>query len=300
MIHKKTDSGFALMDRRPRHRRGLFAWARRKPRARAVSAVGSLIVLLTLPAFASAQVDFLFADPPPRPPRNADGTIDFGGDGYWELPFLEDLRLGMPVDSVVPFLPWSAALFEYHRVTYGKYDPELRCLPPGVAPRAMAGPYPARFIYQERPRRIVVLYEGGNRIWRTIHMDGRDFPAPEALNPTYQGYSIGHWEGDTLVVETRGYNERTWLDYAGHPHTNQLVTIERIQRPDRYTMDYEATIADPGAYSETWTTSWSIPFVEDAETFEYICQENAEFLFELTDDFGQPLLEATPAASVEP
>ena len=104
---------------------------------------------------------------------------------------------------------------------------------------------------------------------------------------------MGHWEGDTLVIETRGYNERTWLDFAGHVHTGQLVTIERIRRPDLYTMEYEATILDPGAYTAPWTIGWTIRFEENPYTFEYICQENVQYLLEMRDDFGEPFFERT-------
>lgn len=260
-------------------------------------AIATLIVLWLVPASASAQVDFLFADPPPPPPRLPDGTIDLGGNGYWVFPFVDDFTLALRDGiSELPFLPWSEALYGYHQSNYGKYDPELRCLPPGVAPRAMASPYPAQFIHQEEPARIVVLYEGGGRIWRIIHLDGRSFPAGDLLNPTYQGYSIGHWEGDTLVVETRGYNEKTWLDYVGHVHTDRLVTVERFRRPDLYRMEYEATIIDPGAYSAPWTVGWTIDHVEDEETFEDICQENVQYLLQMEDDFGEPLFESTPGA----
>src|SRR5690606_28819988 len=118
-----------------------------------------------------------------------------------------------------PFMPWSRALYDYHQANSSKYDPEGFCLPPGVAPRAMATPYPAEIVQQPERQRIIVIYEGGAHVWRMVYMDGREFPEGDALNPTYQGYSIGRWEGDTLVIETRGYNEKTWLDFAGHPHT---------------------------------------------------------------------------------
>ena len=96
---------------------------------------------------------------------------------------------------------------------------------------------------------IIVIFEGGAHVWREIHMDGRPLPKREELNPTYFGYSVGRWDGDTLVVETTGFNEKTWLNFNGAMHTDELRTVERITRPNRETLHYEATITDPGAYS---------------------------------------------------
>jgi hypothetical protein len=150
-------------------------------------------------------------------------------------------------------------------------------------------PYPAEFIQQ--PDRIVVIFEGGAHVWREIHMDGRPLPNPEELNPTYFGYSVGRWEGDTLVIEAVGFNEKTWLNFGGYMHTDELRTIERITRPNNDTLHYEATLIDPGAYSEPWTIAWDIPWSEGAELAEYICQENNQFLIDLKDDFGNPFFE---------
>ena len=126
------------------------------------------------------------------------------------------------------------------------YDPQGFCLPPG-GPRMFGTPYPSEFI-QDRDR-IVVIFEGGAHVWREIHMDGRPLPKREELNPTYFGYSVGRWDGDTLVVETTGFNEKTWLNFNGAMHTDELHTVERISRPNRDTLHYEATITDPGAYT---------------------------------------------------
>jgi hypothetical protein len=91
---------------------------------------------------------------------------------------------------------------------------------------------------------------------------------------TYLGDGIGHWEGDTLVVDVTGFNDHTWLDAAGHPHTEQLHVIERYTRTDEDTLHYQATIDDPGAYSKPWTTGWNIKWHGGWQPYEYICQEN--------------------------
>jgi hypothetical protein len=104
-------------------------------------------------------------------------------------------------------------------------------------------------------------------------MDGRKFP--EDMNPTWLGYSIGHWEdNDTLVVESRGFNGRTWLDYVGHPSSEQLHVVEKYRRPDYNTLAYEATIADPVMYTRPWTTSFKVPWREGWDLLEYVCLEN--------------------------
>jgi hypothetical protein len=93
------------------------------------------------------------------------------------------------------------------------------------------------------------------------------------VEPTYFGHSIGHWDGDTLVVDTVGYNENFWMNRDGMPHTDQLHTIERIRRPDFDTLDYTVTVDDPGAYTAEWTSGYTLGW-EKGELFEYMCQEN--------------------------
>ena len=227
------------------------------------------------------------ADSPPTP-RLADGTVDLGGNGIWNLWWVTDFGRQLVGREDVPFLPWTQAMFDYNKANNVAYDPQGFCLPPG-GPRAFGTPYPAEIIQQGD--RIVVIFEGGAHVWREIHMDGRELPDPESLTPTYFGYSVGRWEGDTLVIETVGFNEKTWLNFGGYMHTDELRTIERITRPNRDTLHYEATLIDPGAYTEPWTIAWDIEWHEGAELAEYICQENNQFLIDLKDDFGMPFFE---------
>ena len=117
----------------------------------------------------------------------------------------------------------------------------------------MGTPYPAEII-QDRGR-ILVIFEGGGRVWREIHMVGREHPPAAELNPTYFGHLVGHWEGDTLVVDTVGCNEKTWLDFGGHMHSDQLHTVERFSCPFKEVLHYESVIDDPGAYSAPWTVA---------------------------------------------
>jgi len=227
----------------------------------------------------------------PPAPRFEDGLIDFGGDGIWMQPWIRVMRDRLVGREEIPFLPWTRAMEKYNAETMVAYDPQGMCLPPG-GPRMMGTPYPSEIIQDRGRERIIIVFEGGAHVWREIHMDGRPLPDRESLNPTYFGYSVGHYEGnDTLVVETTGFNEKTWLLFDGTMHTEELRTVERFSRPNRNTLHYEATIIDPGAYSEPWTVAWDIPWGEGEELSEYICQENNQFLIELKDEFGNPFFE---------
>jgi hypothetical protein len=258
-------------------------------------------------------------------PRLADGTPNLGraaGEkGVWAVPWIRNMGLridrrdggsdlpsaggtvglvghdlahdGSRFEPLVPFMPWSAAVYDYHVANESKYDPEGYCLPPG-GPRMMATPYPMEIIQLAEQKRIIMTFEGATHVWREIYMDGRRHPQGDGLNPTYLGHSVGRWDGDTLVVDVVGFNEGTWLDYSGHPHTDQLHVIERFTRPSKSTLHYEATIDDPAAYTRTWTVAWNIPWRADGELSEYICQENNRYLLRMTDDFGQPLFGRRP------
>jgi hypothetical protein len=243
------------------------------------------------PRTARADRDDIAAKPSPPTPRLPNGGVDLGGDGIWQLPWITDFGKVLVGRKDIPFLPWTKAMFDYNQATHVAYDPEGFCLPPG-GPRMFGTPYPAQFL--QEPKRIVVIFEGGAHVWREIHMDGRPLPDPKDITPTYFGYSVGHWEGDTLVVDTVGFNEKTWLNFGGYMHTDQMRTVERITRPNLNTLHYEATITDPGAYSEPWTIAWDIPWGAGQELAEYICQENNQFLLKLKDDFGQPFFEDRP------
>ena len=219
---------------------------------------------------------------PAKPtPRLADGKIDFGGKGVWAAFWVLDWADKKWVDKTidVPFTPWGLAKFNERRANLSKDDPESYCLPPGV-PRYTGTPYPFQII--QLPDRVVILYEGGSHTFRTIFMDGRKHTPEDQLSPTWLGESIGYWEAnDTLVVDTIGFNGRTWLDYVGHPTSEKLHVIERYRRPDFNTLSYEATIEDPVAYAKPWTTSLRIYFRPGWDLLEYVCIENNKDLIHL-------------------
>jgi hypothetical protein len=149
-----------------------------------------------------------------------------------------------------------------------KDHPGVRCLPSGF-PEKNFVPAPYKILHM--PGLIVFLYES-RTIYRQVFMDGRPHPADP--NPAWQGYSIGRWEGDTLVVETTGFNGLAWLDMSGHPATDALRVTERFTRRDFGHMDLRITIDDPKAYTRPWTVSADVRLLPDDELIEHICQEN--------------------------
>jgi hypothetical protein len=237
-----------------------------------------------------ASNGYLIHDDGPKTPisRLASGEPDLGGSGVWSIPWVDNFANARDVPGPAPARPWAKAMWDYHHANVSKYDPEGFCLPPG-GPRSMATPYPAEIV--QNNDRILIIFEGGGHVWREIHMDGRDHP--KDVNPTYFGHSVGHWEGDTLVIDTVGYNEKSWLDYSGNMHTDQLHTVEYLTRPFKEKLNYKVTIDDPGAYMEPWTAEWDIPWEDDRELQDYVCQENNKFLIDLHDDLGEPFFEKT-------
>jgi len=145
-------------------------------------------------------------------------------------------------------------------------DPSARCLPPGV-PRIMLQARPFQIV--EAQNRILFLFEGGAHVWRQIWMDGRAHPKDP--NPDWLGDSIGHWEADTLVVDSVGFNDKTWLDDLGHPHTERLHVVEKFTRTSPQTMKYDVVIDDSGANIQSWTVSSAFSFRAKGRLAEDIC-----------------------------
>ncbi|HEX5430383.1 MAG TPA: hypothetical protein VFW83_00345 [Bryobacteraceae bacterium] len=209
--------------------------------------------------------------PPKGPaPRAADGHPDLSG-AWSPNAFAEnvDLPRALSREKVqIPFQPWAEKLYQDHKTNISKDDPEARCLPPGV-PRLSTTPYPFRIM--QTPKLTLIVYEGGAHVWRQIFTDGRKHS--DDPNPSWLGESIGHWEGDTLVVDTIGFNGKTWLDESGLPTTESLHVIERFSRPDLGHLEIQNTIDDPKAYTKPWSFT-THPAMLKGELMEYICQEN--------------------------
>jgi hypothetical protein len=178
------------------------------------------------------------------------------------------LPRGLNLDDI-PFQPWARAAYDVRQID--QFEPHTRCKASGVS-RQFSTPYGTEFVEVPELQRFYIMDVGGPNSYRIVYMDGRQFPA--TIPRTYYGYSVGRWDGDTLVVETRGLNEKFWIDTRGTPHTDQLKFTERFTRTDMNTMRYVATIDDPGAYTKPWTTGeFSLRWRPGEELFEYICQQ---------------------------
>jgi len=199
-------------------------------------------------------------------PKLADGTPDLSG--IWMEPGLKYL-INVAADlKEVPFQPWAEAEYKRRVETLGKDDPNNFCLPSGY-PEKDAVTSPWKIV--QTPGLIIMLYES-RTIFRQIFTDGRKLPVDP--NPNWQGYSIGHWDGDTLVVETAGSNGKAWMDTNGHPVTDALKLTERFHRRDMGHLDLDITIDDPKAYTKPWTVKQVANLQPDTELLEYICEEN--------------------------
>jgi hypothetical protein len=201
-------------------------------------------------------------------PRTAYGTVDLSGIWQTDVRFNFNLASDLPPDAV-KMSPWGQALYQQRQANMGKDDPEGFCLPAGV-PRISGVPFPQKIV--QLPNLVLILYET-RTTFRQIFLD-REHRLVDDAQPTWMGYSTGKWEGYTLVVETTGFNDKTWLDDAGHPHSDALRVIERFRRPDFGHLFVEITIDDPKAYERPWTVTQEFLINSDNELIEYVCNEN--------------------------
>ena len=213
--------------------------------------------------------------------RLTNGQPDFSGLWQGGGP-INDISQGLPKGETLPLLPSARKILESR---LSKDDPQASCLPSGV-PRV--APYPWRIV--QTPTHIFFLFEANIHSYRQIFMDGRKHPAD--LDPTWYGHSIGRFDGNTLVVDTIGFNDKFWFDFKGHPHTERLHIVERYTRKDHNTLVNQITIDDPGAYSRPFTVTFTAELAPAGdELMEYICQENnqdVEHLHGPTQAGGDP------------
>jgi hypothetical protein len=198
-------------------------------------------------------------------PRTPDGKPDISG--LWEKnadKYFNNIAADLKPGEVQP---WAEALYQKRKVDFGKDSMETLCLPDG--PVYTTTPYIQSKIIQT-PALVVIL--NNDMTHRQVFMDGRALEKDP--NPSWMGYSVGHWEGDTLVVESAGYSDQTWLDGDGHPHTEALHITERYRRRDFGHMDLDITFDDPKAYLKPWTVARKLELTPDTELLEYVCNEN--------------------------
>jgi hypothetical protein len=213
-------------------------------------------------------------------PRTADGKPDLSG--FWRIDATGIAETGAAEDTIKP-QAWAVALTEQRKETLGRDSPSIQCLPPGPVIDMGVGK-----VVQTR-NLLLMLWSG--TLYREIFLDGR--PLPKDPNPDWMGYSVGHWEGDTLVIESAGFNDRTWLDDLGHPHTEALRVTERLHRRDFGHMEIIRTAVDPGALTAPWTVPVKLELYADTEPLEYVCNENerdaVHLVGKVSDDKGVPI-----------
>jgi hypothetical protein len=221
------------------------------------------------------------------------GMVPGGVDGYWAYPSATvlventakvDIRpdglLRNPTADaakVAPLQPWALSLYKLRQSRYLQDDPTfINCKPPG-GPRQFQQRYGVQFVEDSERQRIFVLIGGGNRNYRIIYLDGRTHVGQvggDDDNPLYYGRAVGKWNGQTLEVDTRGFNEDFWFTNGGLPHTDQLKLLERFTRTDFDTLQYDVTVDDPGAYTRPWSTGWTLRWVGGADLPVHFCQDN--------------------------
>jgi hypothetical protein len=238
----------------------------------------------------------------PGLPRTADGKPDLKSaaprvagkpdlTGLWRFdsdPYTNNVTVDLKAEEVDPSV---VALYKRRMEDLGKDDPStFRCLPSG--PRQLYAPSSWVRIVQT-PAMIVMLYE--DLIYRQIFMDGRELPKDP--NPSFMGYSVGRWDGDTLVVESVGFNDRSWLDFGGHPHSEGLKATERIRRSSLGRLEIEVRFDDAKFYRRPWTVPAHAELIADTEMIEYVCNENQKDVEHLV---GKASDEKRLAVTVDP
>ena len=203
-------------------------------------------------------------------PRTREGKPDLSG--IWQADsgrYLENLA-GDGVE--VAMYPWAAAVYRHRLDTLGFDKPQVRCMPHGVPDAMLVPGIPFKVL--QTPNELVLLHEEFNQ-YRQILTDGRSLPTDP--NPTWFGYSIGKWEGDTFVVETAGFKEGTWLDNGGHPHTDALHVTERFRRPTFGTMELDVAFDDAKAYPKPWKSATvHFKLLPDTELIEHLCENEKD------------------------
>ena len=260
---------------KPKHR---WIWHGLRPQVRFLLAMVAMVTACLSPNATAQWLNYPSPEIPRTPdgkanltapsPRQADGKPDLSGiwrgpgAGSYDRNIARDLK---PAD----IQPWAEALYQERIRNMGKDAPRANCLPDPFVYYHMVDL--ARFV--QTPGLLVILYQGTtNSVHRTVFLDGRRLPAEP--NPAWMGYSVGRWEGDTLVVETAGFNDRGWLDIEGHPHTEALHITERFRRRDYGHMDLDVTIDDRGAFSKPFSLRIEKTLVPDTDLLESVCEND--------------------------
>jgi hypothetical protein len=208
--------------------------------------------------------------PPPPPPAGAPPAPqstplvpgNFGPSQFFNI--------GSTLKGGLPFTPWAVALRKERIENNAKDNPDAHCLPMGLM-QFHTHPQPRKMV--QTSDLLIMMYEANYGL-RQIFMDGR--PLPKDVDPWWYGYSVGHWDGDTLVVETTGFRDDVWLDVEGSPLTSTGKMTERFRRPDYGHLEIEITVEDPKAYTKPWTIKINQRIMPSQQLIEFICDENEQ------------------------
>jgi len=223
---------------------------------------------INLGAVPGSEMGSWDATPTSIPLARADVASDFGLFAADMSEPTDPFLAAKPKLSQIPFQPWARSLFASR--VQARQEPYTRCKPSSGA-RQVATAYGTQLLEVPEMKQFFIIETGGAHSFRTVYMDGR--PHPAKLAPSSRGHSVGHWEGDTLIVDTIGFNEKAWIDNLGMPTTDRLHTIEKFTRTNYSTLKYEITIEDPGAHTAPWTSGFYFRWTP-GESFEFVCQEN--------------------------
>ncbi len=248
-----------------------------------ISATASTIAILAAALSAPLSAQWL-NHKMPGIPRTPDGKPDFSGpaprtaDGHPDLSGLWNKISPKYGRNIVADLkpgeiqPWAEALVREREENLQKDYMNVLCLPLGPGYSTAADSTGADMVKIVQTSGLIVFLNP-DLTFRQIFMDGRALET--SPNPNWMGYSVGHWDGDTLVVDSFGFNDRTWLDHDGHPHTEALRMTERYRRRNFGNLDLEVTLSDPGVYARPWTVAVRAELAPDTEMIESVCAENA-------------------------
>ena len=196
-------------------------------------------------------------------PKTRDGQPDLSG--IWHVADARYLN-NLGADAAPPLTPAGAALYRERQAAAAKDRPAGRCLPRGVPSSLLVRGRPWKIM--QTPYELAMLFDESIH-FRQILTDGRDFPDDRL--PTWFGYSIGKWDGDTFVADTLGFNDDTWLDNGGHPHSDAMHLTERFKRRDLGHLEIQFTIDDPKFYTKPWTATVHFDLLPDTELSEHVC-----------------------------
>ncbi|HTR34680.1 MAG TPA: hypothetical protein VMH80_02180 [Bryobacteraceae bacterium] len=228
---------------------GLWQFVDSNPRLRPPGAAG---VLATAAEAKSGK----------RPAVDANGLPRGFRSQFWDI--------GSTIPGGLPYTPWGAALRKQRMENNNKDNPDAHCLPMGLM-QFHTHPQPRKMI--QTKDEIVMIYEANYGL-RQIFLDGRTLPKADDVEPWWYGYSVGHWDGDTLVVETTGFRDDVWLDVQGSPLTSTGKMIERYRRPNYGHLEIDITVEDPKAYTKPWTVRVNQRIMLNTNLIEFICNEN--------------------------